>query len=292
MSNTELNYSKESLQYLVELGAANATKAQEPKEILIHGEKYLIIRNELKRFEERQPVFSDKFTTYSLQGLVDFLKADVDKYFDTQRSMTSGEASGGPKSFDRFIVRVTSPTQVDVFTPVFGPQRSRECIASCSISLPPIIFDRYLPAEDMLIMLHTRFEEDRPASDDTAEILPSNRDLAMQLVGNLRNEQSNETADDGFSQRINVKSGIAGAKTVKVENPIYLIPKRTFHEVVQPGSPFVLRFKADAENKDVGAALFESDGGVWKYAAVKNIAAWLTAELKYCETPVPVEIIA
>lgn len=275
-----INTDRESLEYLVGLGKEIKEKGMEPKEVTIHGEKFIAIGSKLDRFQAHQPMFSDIFAVYSLQGLVDFLKTDVDNYFKTNQGMSSSDVETGPTSFERFIARVTSPTRVEVFTPVFGPSRKRECIAYCEISLPSILFDKYISAEDLLIMLNTRFAEDTLG----------NRTLAMQLVGNLRNEQSNQTADDGFSQRVTVKTGVAEAMDVKIENPIYLIPKRTFHEVEQPGSPFVLRFKA--EEKAVYAALFESDGGAWKYAAVKNIAAWLKAQLKDIDNPVNVEIIA
>jgi hypothetical protein len=276
------------MQYLVELGRENATKGIDPKEAIIHGEKYIVTGSKLERFQPKQPRFSDIFSAYSLQGLVDFLKTDVDQYFtDSRKNESCGSTltKEGPTSFDRFIVRVTSPTRVEVFTPVFGPDRIRSCIAFCEVDLPGISFDKYIAAEDLLIMLNTRFDD-----DIVGDGAVSNRTLAMQLVGNMRNEQSNQTADDGFSQRVTVKTGVAEAQDVKIENPIYLVPKRTFHEVPQPGSPFVLRFKA--EEKATYAALFESDGGAWKYAAVKNIAAWLKTQLKDIESPVNVEIIA
>ena len=62
-----------------------------------------------------------------------------------------------------------------------------------------------------------------------------------------------------------------------------LTPLRTFYEVEQPTSPFVLRFNEDAE-----AALFEGDGGAWQLRAVENIKNWLTAQLIGCN----VEVIA
>ena len=286
VTNTLMSSDRESMEFLVNLGRNNAEKALEPKEVTIHGEKYIATGNKLDRFQPHQPMFSDIFAVYSLQGLVDFLKTDVDKYFASgSENACSSPSKDGPTAFDRFIVRVTSPTRVEVFTPVFGPSRKRECIAFCEITLPPITFDKYILAEDLLIMLNTRFDDDHVGNGEV-----SNRSLAMQLVGNLRNEQSNQTADDGFSQRVTVKTGVAEAQEVKIENPIYLVPKRTFHEVPQPGSPFVLRFK-ELENT-VCAALFESDGGAWKYAAVKNIAAWLKAQLKDIDNPVQVEIIA
>ena len=274
ISNALSSSDRESMMYLVDLGREISTKGQEPKEITIHGEKYIVTGSKLERFQPKQPKFSDIFSAYSLQGLVDFLRADVDKYFDHGEACNPPK-DNGPTSFPRFIVRVACPTRVEVLTPVFGPDRIRSCIAFCEVDLPRITFDRYIPAEDMLIMLNTRFMPH--------ENLP----IIMQLVGNIRNEQSTQTADDGFSQRVTVKAGVAEVQDVKVENPAFLIPKRTYHEVQQPGSPFVLRFKDDGT-----AALFETDGGAWQYEAVKNISAWLHAQLKESIPIVPVDIIA
>jgi len=59
-----------------------------------------------------------------------------------------------------------------------------------------------------------------------------------------------------------------------VKNPVTLTPYRTFREVAQPVSPFVLRFNEDAQ-----AALFTGDGSVWKLEAVGLIAEYLRHNL-------------
>ena len=65
------------------------------------------------------------------------------------------------------------------------------------------------------------------------------------------------------------------------KNPAPLRPLRTFPEVEQPVSPFVVRFK---EGKK--AALFNADGGAWKVAAVKSIGSFLRKELEGTNTVV------
>mgnify|MGYP003258251653 FL=1 len=51
-------------------------------------------------------------------------------------------------------------------------------------------------------------------------------------------------------------------------------PYRTFLEVKQPASDFLLRI-----DKDGHPALYEADGGAWKLEAKRNIAGYLSAQL-------------
>ena len=64
-----------------------------------------------------------------------------------------------------------------------------------------------------------------------------------------------------------------------------LAPRRTFPEVDQPESPFVLLVKQSREGMMPEIALFEADGGLWKLTAIQNIKDYLKAVL---EVEVPV----
>lgn len=238
-------------EYLVGVGKSIAKAEEQPIVTEIDGHKYVAFKGNFNRVrpvepeEEKQPA---AFETFSLQGLVDFIKTDVDGLFgDSER---------------RHIVRVTNVNKVEVFSPVTGFFKKRYLVAVCNALVPQIPFDKYMDAESFQIMVQTRFEE----SD--------NRALVLKLSGSLRSEQTMQTADDGVSQKVTINKGVATAADVTVKNPVSLTPLRTFYEVKQPSSPFVLRFNEDSE-----AALFEGDGGAWKLKAVKNIKEWLEAEL-------------
>lgn len=58
---------------------------------------------------------------------------------------------------------------------------------------------------------------------------------------------------------------------------VTLRPYRTFLEVEQPESEFLLRLR---EGGKIG--LFEADGGMWKQQAKKNIAEYFQEELQPC----------
>lgn len=238
-------------EYLVGVGKQISDAQKKPIIEEIDGHKYVFFGNQYNRLklvepeEEHQP---DVFRAFSLSGLVDFVRTDVDKLFaDPDR---------------RHIVRVAGVDMVEVLSPVTGYYKKRYPVAYCKALVPEIPFDKYLDAEEFQIMVQTRFEN------------TENRALVLKLSGSLRNEQSMQTADDGVSQKVTINKGVATAADVTVKNPVALTPLRTFYEVEQPDSPFVLRFSEDAK-----VALFEGDGGAWKLKAVENIKRWLRQEL-------------
>ena len=59
---------------------------------------------------------------------------------------------------------------------------------------------------------------------------------------------------------------------------VALRPYRTFLDIHQPASEFVLRIKAD---KDEGprCALFEADGGAWRFTALEHIKSYMADNL-------------
>ena len=110
-----------------------------------------------------------------------------------------------------------------------------------------------------------------------------NRAVVLKLAGSVRKEQSMQTADDGTSQKVTINTGVATASNVIVRNPVVLTPFRSFREVEQPESPFILRFNEDAQ-----VALFTGDGSAWTLTAVARIKDYLKNNL-YGEN---VEVIA
>lgn len=115
----------------------------------------------------------------------------------------------------------------------------------------------------------------------TGFVPSDNLDKVLALVGNLKKEQGMHLADDGVSQRVTVQTGVATVGEVTVKNPVTLTPYRTFREVRQPSSPFVLRVNADGE-----AALFTGDDAAWKLEAVRNVTEYLREALEGCNVVV------
>jgi hypothetical protein len=100
------------------------------------------------------------------------------------------------------------------------------------------------------------------------------RDRVLEIVGNLKNEGVTSYEDDGVSQAVVASAGVRLGRLVKVPNPVTLAPWRTFREVEQPESRFVLRVKGEPDEVP-SIALFEADGGAWKLVAIERIASFL-----------------
>lgn len=82
--------------------------------------------------------------------------------------------------------------------------------------------------------------------------------------------------DDGITQTVSVKRGLSGAlkDQVALKPIVKLSPYRTFREVKQPESEFLLRVRLD-QNDVPTVALFEADGGAWSNTAAENIVEYI-----------------
>ena len=86
--------------------------------------------------------------------------------------------------------------------------------------------------------------------------------------------------DNGVSQQtVTTAGGVVLVGTAPVPNPVTLAPYRTFREIEQPESLFVLRMRTGKDGEKPTAALFEADGGSWKLEAIKRIAAYLREQV-------------
>lgn len=138
-------------------------------------------------------------------------------------------------------------------------QMERDVPFCATAMLPNIVFERYISIEEMIISLKSKFVQ-----TETTEKVVS-------LIGNITNTESVTTKDDGFTQNVEARRGIAMVQNVDIEPIVELQPYRTFLEVEQPKSKFLFRLK------DGNAALFEADGGKWKLEAKNNIYEYLMA---------------
>lgn len=243
---------------LVNIGAdameARIRANEDPKNkiVTVHERPYLFQDGQLDPIPMPDPereIKPDVFTAYTLQGLVDWLKADTDRFFTQDKPAA--------------LVVVESPSRVSVYSEIRGELKERVKYAECSYSAPRIPFNEYLDSETLGVIIQTCMIQD------------DYRDAVLKVVNNMKEEQAVRTSDDGISQRVTVSAGVAEVDTTIFKNPAWLRPMRTFTEVAQPTSAFVVRFK---EGKR--AAIFEADGGKWKTEAVQTIAAYLKEALK------------
>lgn len=94
-------------------------------------------------------------------------------------------------------------------------------------------------------------------------------DYILALLSRINRENGVTTMDNGVSQTVEARTGISLKQMVNVRPRVKLAPYRTFLEVDQPESEFLLRLDEDGK-----VGLFEADGGMWKMEAKKNIYAY------------------
>ncbi|MQS52148.1 hypothetical protein [Companilactobacillus mishanensis] len=162
---------------------------------------------------------------------------------------------------EKLFIQINGANRVNVFGAIDQYGR-RESLIESIAQLPSIDLDTFQDQENMNIMLQSQFVE----NDDRA--------LLLKVIGNLKEENVTTASDDGISQAVQIKSGIASVSKVKVPNPVELAPFRTFSEVDQPTSKFVFRMR-----EGMMSAVFEADGGAWKNEAIQNIKDYLSEAL-------------
>ncbi|MFB0841836.1 hypothetical protein [Paenibacillus oleatilyticus] len=179
----------------------------------------------------------------SLSGMVEYLKSEFD-----------GKT--------KLLIQVVSPTEVHAFG-TFNRDLDRNYLITASALLPEFRYGNFYESEDFNIKLQSGFVP----SHDRAAVLA--------LVGNIREDAVKTVGDDGVSQSVTARTGVATVAPVPVPNPVTLQPFRTFVEVEQPESEFIFRIKQGPT-----CALFEADGGAWKLEAMYRIKNYLLLALE------------
>jgi hypothetical protein len=193
----------------------------------------------------------------TLSGLADYIKANLDS-LDLVPT--------------RVAVIVDSYRCVSLVSNFEGPSKKRTTYIAARVdeALKVYPFEKYQEVEPFVIALRAMFE---PTED---------LERVIKYVSKVKGGTSFSLEDDGISQTASVMTGASGALTGKETAPaiVRLKPFRTFRDIEQPESEFLLRMKlVDTESKVVGCALFEADGGRWRNQALLSIKEHLTAAL-------------
>ena len=178
----------------------------------------------------------------SLSGLVDYIRSN----FDHERPV---------------MIQVESPTRVNVFDALNDVNDRRTYITAKAL-LPTIRFEQFMSREAFNIMLQSCF------------VISPIKEKVLQVISSIVEENSVTQNDDGVTQRVTAKQGVAVVGFENIPNPVELKPFRTFVEVTQPESAFILRLREGGQ-----VALFEADGGAWELNAMHNIKEYFTEHL-------------
>lgn len=234
-----MDLTKETVDRLLQVGG----ELLPPQTIQIAGRMYST--KDLKRITEPMP---DALKLDTLTGIVDYLKANPDKITDT-------------------FIHVVSAAMVAVHGPMVGPFLQRPCyLLSEATKGTSFAFGRYCDLESFIIAIQSQFVQD----ETTAAMLA--------VLGNVKDENVTNFTDDGMTQSVMARKGIAMREQVPVPNPVTLRPYRTFMEIPQPVSSYTVRVKA-AKEAPPECALFQADGGMWQVEAMQSIKDFLAAEL-------------
>lgn len=165
---------------------------------------------------------------------------------------------------DSHVVHVHGPFCVTAEGPPLGQHRLRETPIRCRLERPRWADDtRRMSIAEAITELQMMAAEGRHESHDkTREIF-----LDFKMI------DSEVYEDDGVSQKVKTERG-ANSSWGRLPKPYTILkPWRTFPEAEQPASPYVVRVDTSGDGPRISFHL--ADGGLWKYAAVQNIAAAL-----------------
>ena len=171
----------------------------------------------------------------------------------------------GVKTYERLYVRVKDPRAVVVDSGYITTSQEyydRASLYQATTDVPPVTYGRAMEAERAVIELQSMYA----ATGD--------RDYLLALLSHIDTSQGVSTMDNGVTQEVSVRRGVALKEQQTVQPIVHLQPYRTFLEVAQPASDFLLRI-----DKDGHPALYEADGGAWKLEAKRSIAAYLGEQL-------------
>lgn len=232
---------KEAVHYLME-------QAIQPGDRLIsfdNDERWLVINSNGDAEEILPRVFlADPLEINTLSGFVNYVKANLERVNE------------------KLIVHIKDESTV-YLKGLIEVDGSRERLAVARAIVPQFPFDRFIDSEEFVISFQSKFVQNE------------HRDLLLKVMGNVAEENVKAVGDDGISQSVEIRQGVATKAEVLVPNPVTLAPFRTFLEVEQPESQFVFRMKEGPRG-----AIFEADGGAWRNQAIVNIREYLVGALE------------
>ena len=186
----------------------------------------------------------------TLTGVVDYLKANVDGLV-----------------IANLLCHVESPSQVVLYNGLTGKFYDRPAYLKAELRQLQIKLNTYIDGESFNILLQSCFCE------PVDPMLATDKGLVLKYVSNIKSTIESGVEDDGVSQGVTVKTGIASVGNAVLPNPVNLRPYRTFTEVEQPASRFVFRCKHDDDGMKF--MLAEADGGAWRCEAMHNVKEYL-----------------
>lgn len=159
------------------------------------------------------------------------------------------------------FIEVADYDRVNVFT-TYDEDFSRNELYLARSDTPNFSFG-WKDHESAMIAVRSQFEQG-PGTE-----------YLLKLLSRITDESKVSSADNGVSQTVEVRKGVSLLANEVIRPRVPLRPFRTFLEVEQPESEFLLRIREDG-----AIGLFEADGGMWKVKAKETIRAYFEEQLK------------
>lgn len=226
---------KEALEYILKL--------KDKEQMDVNGDTYIKAGTYYKVTE---PLLEDKFDTFTLKSVVEYIKGNVDE----------------DHAADKCVIHIVSPESVILYSGVHEEIVERKVLLKAHAITTQLSTDVYMDTEEFIIQLQSKF------------IDQYDRDTLIKLAGNIVDESEVTRADNGMSQNVTAKTGIATVANIQVVNPFRLAPYRTFAEIEQPSSPYIFRIR-----KGGYCALYHTGDKKWFIEAVESIYDYLSEAL-------------
>lgn len=192
----------------------------------------------------------DKVGVSGLAALADFLRWE------------------NPAGLADLIAKVENEQLVTVYGRLRAPWAIRPVLAAAVFSEGTRFpFGQFMDQRSFLIGMQVGFVQDTT----TAKLLT--------LVGTIKDSKVLDLKDDGVTQQVSASVGLAKLGLVDVPNPVTLRPYRTFPEVEQPASQYVIRMQSGKGEEVPSIALFEVQDPSWRRASRLAIKDYLRAQL-------------
>lgn len=215
----------------------------------------------VKTIEADGKVYSDS-VVFEVRPELDLPKTKELTSLDALAKMVKTEAAE-VLGIKPLFITVSKYDEVNCFTAIDQSRRNeRVLLYTVHATDVPGWGDSKLGFEQAQIALQTRFQQ------------TPDRDYTLRLCSQITCGGKVTYNDNGVATSIVTQKGVAlqGAETIKPL--VKLKPFRTFQEVDQPESLFLIRVD------ERGISFIEADGGMWKLTARQTIKAFLEDALK------------
>lgn len=185
-------------------------------------------------------------TVSTLEGIVSLVQAEIKK------------STALP-----LFVYAARHNLVEVFTTYRDDDYSRDSLYVSKADTASPEIGQWISKDAAIIQLRSLYEPDGDVN------------YILDVLSKITEESKVSSNDNGLSQNIEAQKGIALRENITLKPRVKLTPYRTFLEIEQPESEFILR-------ADEGARILieEADGGVWKLEAKRRIKQYFAEHLK------------